>query len=929
MMIVVWYFIFFYPILTLTLEYDPPKDCLLNLPSVSCSLLSLHTIPEVLSCIDNLGELHFVGDSITRTALADFTSRLLKCDKPLDKPSFIGTVNSGFLNQAQSACSYLSNSRKTRKPYSLVISQNDVDATQIKIFYWPVTTVQNITQESWFNDLISLFSSSSLTTPRATLILNWGLWNLKYDDSLDTRLAVGTANLVNQFKQKGVGNNPRLKVFWRSISLLEGKNPLFPVHFTPEFVRDNSFQISQIWSSAGYPVINSFSFIEVLAEEFGHIEKEKRPNSYVFTTDGTHYKEVINVGLIAHLLSEMCKTISIKSTDIVKIDDTVVVANVDTDNKKESTCCNNRGLVEENPSPSPLPTVAPLKSTNTVSVWTTTSLVVAMFLAVVGVSAFMRTPIKDIAATPSGIIFSAIFISIVVMCLDVLKLLPIVTKERQIGPDSLIAITGILFLVVLFGLKTTIRRGNLQNVHSNQIVTIKASSLENSTQQTDTQTPKVDEVPSSGPKNESESVRNDSISAESEFLSPEQTLEFKGWMMCIFLLYHYWDVKLVYNLARILVAAYLFLTGYGNFLSLSKKAPTIHKFCIAFVRINAFSALLMCVTRQSWMLYYICPLHTLWTAFVYIFFAVWPSANTDPKLRLAKLFVFLLVLIILYEIPSLTRLFYIPFFPLLSYKGTGDEWIFRSRLDAYVPWIGMLLANFQPQVQDFVCAFSKMNTHINFVSDSALTLTVEQSQQSKSPEVDAESGQLLSMPSDDSRPLHSLPSNSSASVVYFLRSPVILWICLVLVTFVHTFVILPLPKTDYNESHRFTSWVPIISYLLFRNSTPDLRKTTIAPLQLIGNMSLESYLLQFHVWLANNAKDIVVLFPNFRLVSFVIQTAVFLTLAYTAAAATSGILKVISSNAKWAYFSTSLIILIIVIVNMSIVLSESSGWGWH
>ena len=103
--------------------------------------------------------------------------------------------------------------------------------------------------------------------------------------------------------------------------------------------------------------------------------------------------------------------------------------------------------------------------------------------------------------------------------------------------------------------------------------------------------------------------------------------------------------------------------------------------------------------------------------------------------------------------------------------------------------------------------------------------------------------------------------------------------------------------------------------------------TTIVPLQLIGNMSLESYLLQFHVWLANNAKDIVVLFPNFRLVSFVTQTAVFLALAYTAAAATSGVLKVISTNARWAYFATALITIVIIVVNLSIVISESAGWG--
>jgi N-acetylneuraminate 9-O-acetyltransferase len=907
-----------YPISTLE------DSCLsLNLPIRSCSLLSLHTFPQAWKCISNLGELHFVGDSITRTALADFTSRLLQCDRPLKESSYVVTAQG-----STDACTFLLDSRKTRKPFLIVISQRNSDATPVKIFYWPITTAQNISKEVWFHEVISTFSvEPSTTLPKATLILNWGLWNLKYDGPV-TSLAVDTAVLVEKFKKLGLGNNPHRKVFWRSVSSLEGNNPLFPAHFTPEKVRDFSFQTSKILSSAGYPVIDSLAFTETLADEL-RLLKNRGDESYTFTTDGTHYKEDVNVGLISFTVGEVCRESSMALERIRHVAD---------DKKLENKCCNTRGLVEMTPLPSSTPPVAPIKSY--VSVWTTTSLVLTMLLSVIGVTAFFRTSIKEFAATSYGIFFSATFISVVVFCLDVLKLLPIVSKERQLGPDSFISITGVLFIVVLFGLKTTVRQSNsLSNTAAQQQVMRNPSSNEEARSNDSVQThPSTSDILSStggggggggGFEKVGRETRNEDLTqanAESEFLSPEQTLEFKGWMMCMFLLYHYWDVKLVYNLARILVAAYLFLTGYGNFLSLSKKAPTLHKFCIAFVRINAFSALLMCVTRQSWMLYYICPLHTFWTAFVYIFFAVWPAANSDPKLRLAKLMLFLLALVFLYEIPSVTRLFYIPFFPLLAYKGAGDEWIFRSRLDAYVPWIGMLFAAFQPQVQDFVCALSKKSGLASALpSESNVEMITENVDATT---VDTESGQLLSTSaSNDTQLNNTFFTFTSVISVYVNKFPLILWGFLVVLSLVHTFVILPLPKTDYNETHRFTSFVPIISFLLLRNATPDLRKTTIAPLQLIGNMSLESYLLQFHVWLANNAKDIVVLFPNFRLVSFVIQTTIFLTLAYTAAAATSGVLKVMTANARWAYFATSLITLVIVAVNISIVISESAGWG--
>jgi N-acetylneuraminate 9-O-acetyltransferase len=900
-------------------------SCLsLNLPIRSCSLLSLKTFPQAWKCISNLGELHFVGDSITRTALADFTSRLIQCDRPIKESSYLATAQG-----TTDACTYLLDSRKTRKPFSIVISQRNSDVTPVKIFYWPITTVQNISKEVWFNDVTSTFSvEPSATLPKATLILNWGLWNLKYDGPV-TSLDVDTAVLVKKFKKLGLGNNPHRKVFWRSLTSLEGNNPSFPAHFTPEKVRDFSFQTSKIWSLAGYPIIDAFMFTEILADEL-RLSKNRRGESYTFTTDGTHYKENINVGLISFTIGEICREYSMDLERILQ------VAVADDNSSEENKCCNTRGLVEMTPLPSSTPPAAPIKSS--VSMWTTTSLVLTMLLSVIGVTAFFRTSIKEFAATSYGILISATFISVIVFCLDVLKLLPIVSKERQLGPDSLIAITGVLFIAVLFGLKTTVRqRNSLSNTAAQQQVIMKPSSNEEarSNESVRTHTSISDVISSTGggevgaEKVVKVTSRNEDLtqaSAESEFLSPEQTLEFKGWMMCIFLLYHYWDVKLVYNLARILVAAYLFLTGYGNFLSLSKKAPTLHKFCIAFVRINAFSAMLMCVTRQSWMLYYICPLHTFWTAFVYIFFAVWPVANSDPKLRLAKLMLFLLALVFLYEIPSATKLFYIPFFPLLAYKGAGDEWIFRSRLDAYVPWIGMLFAAFQPQVQDFVCALSKKSGLASAPpSDLTNAMTTENVDATS---VDVESGQLLSTSSSaDTQLNNTFFTFTSVISLYIMKSPLILWGFLVVLSLVHTFVILPLPKTDYNETHRFTSFVPIISFLLLRNATPDLRKTTIAPLQLIGNMSLESYLLQFHVWLANNAKDIVVLFPNFRLVSFVIQTTIFLTLAYTAAAATSGVLKVMTANARWAYFATSLITLVIVAVNISIVISESAGWG--
>jgi hypothetical protein len=48
-------------------------------------------------------------------------------------------------------------------------------------------------------------------------------------------------------------------------------------------------------------------------------------------------------------------------------------------------------------------------------------------------------------------------------------------------------------------------------------------------------------------------------------LNREQTEEWKGWMQILFVLYHYFAAKEMYNLIRIFIAAYVWMTGYGNF----------------------------------------------------------------------------------------------------------------------------------------------------------------------------------------------------------------------------------------------------------------------------------------------------------------------------------------------------------------------------
>jgi hypothetical protein len=48
-------------------------------------------------------------------------------------------------------------------------------------------------------------------------------------------------------------------------------------------------------------------------------------------------------------------------------------------------------------------------------------------------------------------------------------------------------------------------------------------------------------------------------------LNRPQTEEWKGWMQVLFLLYHYFEAREMYNAIRIFIAGYVWMTGYGNF----------------------------------------------------------------------------------------------------------------------------------------------------------------------------------------------------------------------------------------------------------------------------------------------------------------------------------------------------------------------------
>ncbi|KAK6124152.1 hypothetical protein DH2020_042125 [Rehmannia glutinosa] len=111
------------------------------------------------------------------------------------------------------------------------------------------------------------------------------------------------------------------------------------------------------------------------------------------------------------------------------------------------------------------------------------------------------------------------------------------------------------------------------------------------------------------------------------FFMQFEVLEWSGhfmsslWIRCdakvLFLMYHYFAATEIYNAIRVFIAAYVWMTGFGNFsYYYIRKDFSVARFAQMMWRLNFFVAFCCIVLNNDYMLYYICPMHTLFTLMV-------------------------------------------------------------------------------------------------------------------------------------------------------------------------------------------------------------------------------------------------------------------------------------------------------------------------
>jgi len=227
------------------------------------------------------------------------------------------------------------------------------------------------------------------------------------------------------------------------------------------------------------------------------------------------------------------------------------------------------------------------------------------------------------------------------------------------------------------------------------------------------------------------------------------------------------------------------------------------------------------VTNNPYMLYYICAMHTFWYISVYAMMRPFHQHNENPRVMVFKFLVYFLVVFVVFDVPGISTALFKPFGFVLNFKGSIHEWVFRSTLDHYATFVGMMCAYFHP---NFEALLKRINSHRRGYIIVGVTT------------------------------------------------------CVLLVINYHWFKhVYLLDKYAYNKRHPYTFFIPMLTYIFIRNSTVFLRRWHCGLFGHLGKITLETYISQLHIYLIQDAKGILVIFPDYPLMNFLVNSLIYIS----------------------------------------------------
>ena len=352
-------------------------------------------------------------------------------------------------------------------------------------------------------------------------------------------------------------------------------------------------------------------------------------------------------------------------------------------------------------------------------------------------------------------------------------------------------------------------------------------------------------------------------------LSRSQTDEWKGWMQMVILLYHFFGMSKVlwsYQLARLLVSSYLFMTGYGHASYFIRTGDfSLQRLLTVLLRTNLLSIMLAFVMDTHYDLYYFPVLTSIWFLITYI--TLFRSSQTrhirDTVWRISiSCLCFRTALVMENEVRTIAERLVPAKLGLPHINGT--ELVFRLKLDAYVVYAGMLMAVVQAN-HELVRGQSLLN-RLGLFSGSFV---------------------------------RRVPNSLAVLGILGLFMYSILCACFK-------------DKYAYSRWHPMLSPFAVLSYVALRISHQKIRNRHSRVFAWFGRCSLETFMLQYHIWMCDDTKALLRLRPLDLLrlhrsscvgywedlLEVVITTSIFLWTSSAASRALSMIVSKITGTAE-------------------------------
>lgn len=321
-------------------------------------------------------------------------------------------------------------------------------------------------------------------------------------------------------------------------------------------------------------------------------------------------------------------------------------------------------------------------------------------------------------------------------------------------------------------------------------------------------------------------------------LHRDQLNEWKGWMQLVILVYHVTGASriLVINMhIKVLISSYLFLLGYEQFYYVWQRSDiSIVSFFRNLFQLNFMTVTLCLCMNRPYQFYYFGPLLSFWYLMIYCFLAFPPHITAqNSENNVMQYFYLLIKFICLFSVLTIlfmSEVFFEKVFVTRPWKAlfvtTDDdihEWWSRWKLDRYSALYGMCFSVIMILAQRY--NIFDDNNHSNLLS-------------------------------------RGLAVSSTLGAIIGLGSYI-------------TFTFLCRNELECSEIHSYIVFIPIVSYVFLRNISGVLRTRYSSLFAWFGEISLELFISQYHIWLAADTHGVLVLVPGYPVLNVIITSFIF------------------------------------------------------